>query len=313
MRNYEDIGYGSFNTYRSGDENSRRNLYGSSPSNQRGGSSVYGQQSRDTSSADHNYSTDPGYYGTTGSASSRRSQTNYENTGYGQGSSQYGQNRSQQQPQSSHNRPSSGQGWTSQSQNQGSQYGSSYGSSRGSSDYGNRSENRGSSWVDRAGNRMENWADRAENQLDRWGNRASNAWDRMTDDDDRNRRSSGWSGPSGHHSQYSHGNAGQNRYSDNYDSPENYSGSSYGSSYPSSYGNRYENREGYRNRHEDEGGFFDNLGNKISNAWDRWVGDDDDEERRYQQRSHYRPSGRTSSNDGPPYNYGSSSRRDYEW
>lgn len=291
MRRHENIGYGSFNSYRSGDENSRQYDYGNPEGHSRGGRSVYGQMSRDNDASNRPYSTSSGY------GSAYNSENDYGNSNSYSGNSQ---NRSQN-PQN--------QGWSNQNQRQNygsSNYGSSnYGSSNyGSSNYGNSGgygnrNDRDSNWMDRAGNRMENWADRAGNQMDRWGNRISNAWDRITDSDEHghNYRSSNrnhWSDQQrsmgGQHN-YSHGNANEGRYSDNYDG----NSGSYGSG---SYGGRYESRYGNSNRyddirrsHQDDGGFFDNLGNRISNAWDRWVGNDEEEQRRYENRSRYGSSG----------------------
>ena len=315
MRRHENIGYGSFNTYRSGDENSRQYDYGNQASNARGGRSVYGQMSRDTDASDRLYSTSGGY----GSASSNDDYTNRSASNYGS-SSQYGQQNSYQSQPSGSYQSQSNQSWMNQNQNQSpsNQYrsqsqGSHYspsgsygsysyggsGSASGSDSYGNRNADRNDSLMDRTGNRMENWADRAGNQVERWGDRISNAWDRATDDDDNRYRSSnrGWMGQQdmSHGARYSHGNASQNRYSDNYDSP---SSSSYGGRYePGSNYNRYEENRG---RYEDEGGFFDHLGNRISNAWDRWIGNDDEEQRRYERRSRYG-------------NSGNRSDRDYNW
>jgi hypothetical protein len=269
MRNYENIGYDAFNSYRSGDENSRRNRYGSSPSNERGGSSVYGRSSRDTSSADHNFSTEPGFYGT--------------------GSS--GRNQNQQQPQSNQNYNENSRYQQSRPQNQGN-----WEQQNRSGNYGSRENmNRNQSWENRAGN----WADHAEDRIERWGDKIENAWDRWTGDDNNHVRQN-WMNHPEHYPTYSHGNASGNRYSENYDNS----------------GNRFENRGNYGNqgrRNNEDEGFFDHLGNKISNVWDRWVGNDEDEERRYQQRSHY-PSQGQSRRDDNRNSYGQNSRRgDNEW
>ncbi|KAA9345902.1 hypothetical protein [Adhaeribacter soli] len=285
MRNYENIGYDSFNSYRSGDENSNRNLYGGSQSNPRGGSSVYGRSSRDTGSSEHNYSTDPGYYGTGSSNISQNRNQSRSNMDY---SNRYGQSQGRSQ--------NMGNSWVNQG-NQNQRFGQgvagAYGTHTDSGTYGGRYQNRSDF------DRNNNWQNRVGNQMDRWGDRASNAWNRMTDD--QNRGISGQTHP--HHSFYSHGNAYQNRYSDSYDSP-------------SSFGNRYENERGYESRRPDrdeDEGFLGNIGHKISNVWDRFVGNDEDEERRYQERSRYGSTGSSSYENRPPYNYGSSSNRDYEW
>jgi len=280
MRRHESIGYGSFNTFRSGDENSRQYDYGNPEGHSRGGRSVYGQMSRDNEASNRPYSTTSGY-------GSSYNENDYGNSNNYSGNSQYGsQNRNQNQ------------GWSNQNQQQ--NYGSgNYGNSSG---YGNRQNDRDNSWMDRTGNRMENWADRAGNQMDRWGNRISSAWDRMTDQDDsghnyRNSNRNHWTdmerSMGGQHN-YSHGNANQNRYSDNYDGD---SSSSYGNRYEPRYGTHNDRYENIRRSHQDDGGFFDHLGNRISNAWDRWIGNDEDEQRQYENRSRYGSSGHRSDRD----------------
>jgi hypothetical protein len=268
MRRHENIGYDAFNSYRSGDENSSRNKYGTSPGNERGGSSVYGRSSRDTDASDHNYSTDPGYYGTgSGNMNQPNQRQNYDEH------NRYAQNRSQN--------PGGNM------QNRGNQFGNRDAYNSGPGNF--RNDNR---------NQHNNWADRAEERIDQWGNKINAAWDRWSGDENNQVRQN-WVNQPHNYSTYSHGNASGNRYSDNYgNSPSNYN----------------ENR-GYNqgNRHEDEG-FFDHLGNKISNAWDRWVGNDEDEERRYQNRSQYPPSGNASRrNDDNRNSPGSYNRREDEW
>jgi hypothetical protein len=275
MRNYENIGYDAFNSYRSGDENSRRNRYGTTPSNERGGSSVYGRSSRDTSSADHNFSTEPGFYGT-GSAGRNQSP-------------QQPQNQRQQQPQSNQNYNENSRYQQSRPQSQGN-----WEQQNRSSNYGNsQNYNRNQSRENRAGN----WADQAEDRIERWGDKIENAWDRWSGDENNQVRQN-WMNHPEHYPTQSHGNAMGNRYSENYDNSSN----------------RFENRGSYGNqgrRREEDEGFFDNLGHRISNAWDRWVGNDEDEERRYQQRSQFPSQGRRDENRNP---YGQSPRRgDNEW
>ena len=262
MRRHENIGYDSFNSYRSGDENSRRYDYGNQESSPRGGRSVYGRSSRDTDASDHNYSSDPGYYGTGTSGRSQQQQpSNMNRNNYD--SNRYSQIRSQNQSN-----------WPQQ--NSGNQFSNRDSSNSPSNMYRNENrswQNRSENWSDRAGNRMNNWADRAEERMERWEDKISNAWDNWNGDEN-NRVRQNWMNHPEHYPTYSHGNAMGNRYSENYDNPSS--------------GNRFENRNRgeYRRRNEDEG-FFENIGNRISNAWDRWVGDDSDEERRYQQRSRY--------------------------
>lgn len=149
------------------------------------------------------------------------------------------------------------------------------------------------------------------------------------------------SGSSGYgSSNYGSGSAGYGSYnagsgSSNVGSGSNYGSSSYGSGYGSgsSYGasnsnygnssNRYSS-DWDRNRdrdHDDDRGFFDRAGDEIKS----WFGDEEAERRRRMDEMREREYDRDYNNrqrthtsygntySGPPYSYGSSSRRDYEW
>src|SRR6478752_8318422 len=97
MRRHESIGYGSFNTFRSGDENSRQYDYGNPEGHSRGGRSVYGQMSRDNEASNRPYSTTSGY-------GSSYNENDYGNSNNYSGNSQYGsQNRNQNQGWSNQN------------------------------------------------------------------------------------------------------------------------------------------------------------------------------------------------------------------
>ena len=97
------------------------------------------------------------------------------------------------------------------------------------------------------------------------------------------------------HARFSHGNAMENRYSDDYSHPSN--GNSRQSGVGSHYDqDRYRNQGNRHNDHDDnEGGFFERIGHGIRDAWNSIAGDDDDR------------GGNRSYNSGPPYNYGSGS------
>jgi len=285
MRRHENIGYDAFNTYRSGDESSRRNDYGGSESSPRGGRSVYARSSRDIDSSDHNYSTDPGYYGsgTTGRGQQQQPYNQNQNR-TNSDSNRYNQVRSQNQ----------GGNWNQQGSRDQYSNRDSYNPSSNMNRNENRSwQNRAENLSNRAGNRVNNWADRAEERMERWDDKINSAWDRYSGDEN-NRVRQNWMNHPEQYPTYSHGNAMGNRYSENYDNR--------------SQGNRFENRDrgDFRRRDEDEG-FFENIGNRISNVWDRWVGDESDEERRNQQRSRYdNPSNRSDQ-------YGPSRRDENEW
>ena len=109
------------------------------------------------------------------------------------------------------------------------------------------------------------------------GSRSGSSW--MNDDDQ-------------DHARYSHGNANENRYSDDYNHP---SGMNRGGQYNE---DRYnQNRE---NRGNEDEGFFERIGHGIRDAWNSIAGDDDD-------RDDYNSNRRSSSAGSPPYNYGSGS------
>ncbi len=115
---------------------------------------------------------------------------------------------------------------------------------------------------------------------------------------DRNRSGSSWMNDNDNdndHARFSHGNAMENRYSDDYSHPRN---DNWGS-------NNYDEDRYRRNRSNDNDdnnggeGFFERIGHGIRDAWNSIAGDDND-------RDDY-DNNRRGSAGGPPYNYGSGS------
>jgi hypothetical protein len=110
-----------------------------------------------------------------------------------------------------------------------------------------------------------------------------------------------WMGDTDHdYPQYSHGNANENRYSEDYSHPSNFNRSSMGNQYEQ---DRYSQHRDNFNRHDNdqEEGFFERIGHGIKDVWNSIAGDDDDrnnDNRRYDNDNR-------SSAGGPPYNYGS--------
>ncbi|MDX5347612.1 MAG: SWFGD domain-containing protein, partial [Hymenobacteraceae bacterium] len=128
---------------------------------------------------------------------------------------------------------------------------------------------------------------------DRAGDKISHAWNRMTNDYD-------------------------NDYNSDWDRSNRYNRTS-GSWTGSTYNNRYgtSNYQSDYDRDNDRG-FFERAGDEVKS----WFGDEDAERRRRRDEMRDRDDWNTSSRytrtgtrnySGPPYNYGSSSRRDYEW
>ena len=296
MRSYENSGYNPYNdNYRSETRGSGRNYYTSDE---------YGlgnTSSRDRSS----YSNRAGGFGS--------GRDSYADSGYGH-TSTYGRSAGTGYGSSSsdYNRPRTG--WTGSS-------GDSYS---------------GRDTWDRAGDEVKSWFgdDDAERRrrMDEMRDRGSH--------DYRSSYNRGYSSP------------GSSYSSSSYSSPSSYGGSTYGtgSSYGtgSTYGTGYStglgssgygstssdrytsgsyDRDRYssnydRDRDRHDRGFFDRAGDEVKS----WFGDEEAERRRrmdemrdrsndedynrYGSSSSYRSSGSYS---GPPYSYGSSSRRDYEW
>jgi hypothetical protein len=103
------------------------------------------------------------------------------------------------------------------------------------------------------------------------------------------------------YAQYSHGNANENRYSEDYSHPSNSNRSHMGSQYEQ---DRYsQHRDNYNRQDNDQNdeGFFERIGHGIKDVWNSIAGDEDDrgnDNRRHDNNSTY-------SAGGPPYNYGS--------
>ncbi|WP_439882041.1 SWFGD domain-containing protein [Pontibacter sp. MBLB2868] len=235
--------------------------------------------SNDFDSSNRNRSYDSDNYRSSGLGSGRDS---YANSGYGNAST-YGRSAGT------------------------SNYGSgNYGSGYGSSDYSSNRRWSSDDDTDRYG--RDSWdraGDKIENTWERTKNRASNAWDRATNDNDRDN---------------DYNRYGSNRNYSTYGSTGYGYGSSYGSTdrdrYSSDYDRNRYSTDYDRDRHDR--GFFDRAGDEIKS----WFGDDEAERRRRmderRERDEYNRYGRSSSSygntySGPPYSYGSSSRRDYEW
>lgn len=188
-------------------------------------------------------------------------------------------------------------------------------SGQGSSNYGSSNRNDRDRW-ERTGDEVKSWFgdDDAERRrrMDDMRNSDSNRYSRS---------GSSYNGPfsseSSNRSNYGSGSSGS------YGSSSNYGGTNYGnsgSSYSGSGNYESRNRNWDRNNDNDRD-FFDRAGDEVRS----WFGDDEAERRRRmdemrdrEQDNDYNSnqrSGSTSSRtySGPPYSYGSSSRRDYEW
>lgn len=290
MRHYGSSNQDSFNTYRSGHERSRMPQY----SDDRNASSGYGWDTREY-----------------GSQQNRRRDQDYDSRGTtnwsSQGSSMHGSG--------------SGYGGSSRGSSYGSQHssGSPYGSGRNygsSTSYGSGSygtSGMGSSY----GNRYErehdrDIFDRAGDSIERTGQRVRNAWNRWTDEDENRRNERGWtgSGTSG----WSGSNA--NRYSTEYDNRNR----TYNDFDNDRYMRHHERnmRNDRYDRNQEDRGFFERAADEVRS----WFTDDDNDRNRRDERynrdndNRWRTEGgypRNRSYSGPPYSYGSSSARDYEW
>ena len=312
MRSYENSGYNPYNdNYRSETRSSGRNYYTSD---------AYGLGNSGSSRG--SYSSRGGGFGTGRDAYSDSGYGHTSTYGrsagsssYGSGSSDYGSSRS---------------GWTGSSHD--------------------RDRQSGRDTWDRAGDEVKSWFgdDDAERRR-----RMDEMRDRSNDRDYSSSYNRGYSsGYSSYNpgSSYSSGNYGGSHYGSGSGSGYGSSGSTfgmgatYGTGYSTGFGSsgygstssydrdRYSSssydRDRYssdwdRNRDSDnDRGFFERAGDEVKS----WFGDEEAERRRrmdemrdrshdndydrYGSSSSYR-SGSTYS--GPPYSYGSSSRRDYEW
>ncbi|MFD2245541.1 SWFGD domain-containing protein [Pontibacter ruber] len=287
MRSYENSGYNPYNdNYRSETRSSGRNYYSSDD---------YGLGSSSGSSRG-SYSNRAGGFGS--------ARDTYSDTGHGHTST----------------------------------YGRSAGS--GSSDYGSHSGWTGSRWDrdrhsgrdtwDRAGDEVKSWfgdddaerrrrrderQDRREERRDEIRNRISDRWDNRDErrDEIRNRISDRWDNRDERRDEI------RNRISDRWGNSGSgsYGLSTYGTGYTTSGG--YGSSTDYdRDRHDR--GFFERAGDEVKS----WFGDEEAERRRRMDEmrdrdNDYNRYGSSSSSyssgtySGPPYSYGSSSRRDYEW
>ncbi|QNF34057.1 hypothetical protein HUW51_15490 [Adhaeribacter swui] len=299
MRTYEDSDPSSFNSFRSGNENPRRD---NSTRNEFGTNQASMRQGSNEGTSDHWSNSGPNQYS---AYQPFNRQNDQQNNNWSQNNQRY--NRDQFDNNRQYN-----QGHSSGFGNQQSNF-------RNDNNRFNQ-HNEHHDWQ-RSQNRNNN-DDR--NFFERAGDRIQDTWNRWTDDDDNNNFNRGLQQfrNQNQHNQSRFNNFDQNstRHSSDYNNQNNFN---QGRSFDS---DRYQNR---RNQHEDEG-FFDRMGNKISQAWNNFTGDD--EERRYQERGNMNsqhhwnntfnqnrghqednPRRNFNRNDGPPYNYGSSSERDYEW
>jgi hypothetical protein len=309
MRDYRNSDTSSFNTYRSGTENPRRELSsrtetGSPASVVRPGSNLgtadhYQENSlwhQPNDYRDHSQNRNNQRYNSSANDNQRWDQNSQDRNQSNNWSSD--RNNQSGSWQNNHNNWQSNQQHTNRWDTDHRQHQSNYGNHSQDRDYDRH----------RSGDR---------DFFERTGDKISQSWNRLTNDDDNDRYQN---------NRYDQNRSGysadrnQQRYSSDYGYQNR---ANQGRGYDTyRYNNRSYNDDYRRNNHEDEG-FFDKVGNYISNAWNNLT----QEEREDQNRANrYRNDhnrwddsdnrsghSRTSSNSGPPYNYGSSSRRDYEW
>ena len=285
MRDYENSDTSSFNTYRSGNENPRRE---NSSRTDFGGRASVTRRGSNEGTADHYEKNSvwhqPQDYREQRNQGTYRNQQNDWNRQSERNQYSQSQNRNQDQ-----NRWNQDQGRWPQDNRQ------------HLGNYGNHSQDR--DWdTHRSGDR-----DYYENR-----NRGQNqSWNRWNDDSRRQDQPEN----------RSYGNRNQQQSYNRYSSDYGYQNpSNQGRGYDE---NRYQQRRQDQDDDRNEEGFFDRMGNSIRNVWNRFTDEDrEDQDRanRYEQRSqgyrsdenrrNYR---RDSDNDGPPYSWGSSSSEDYRW
>ncbi|WP_147275673.1 hypothetical protein [Adhaeribacter pallidiroseus] len=299
MRTYEDSDPSSFNSFRTGNENPRRDF---SSRNEFNSNENVMRPGSNEGTADHRSNSGPNQY-------SAYQPFNRQNDQHHDHWSQNNQGRNNDQ---FHNNRSFNQGRFSNFNDQSFDH-------RNNNRF-NQHNNEQHDWQRSQNNRPND--DR--NFVERAGDRVQDTWNRWTHDDDNGNFNRG-------SQQFRNQNQFNQSRNNNFDQQNNRFHSDYSNQNNFNQGrnfdsDRFQNR---RNQHEDEG-FFDRMGNKISQAWNQFTGDD--EERRYQERgkmnSQHRwdnsfnenrghqednPRRNFNRNDGPPYNYGSSSERDYEW
>ena len=282
MRNYENSDTSSFNTYRSGNENPRReNSMRSDYTN----SQVHRQGSNE-GTADHFDRNSPGYH-----------PNDFRN---------FNQDRNQQ----NHNqfqRPQNN--WQPSGRQHQDQWPKDY--RQNYNQYGNHSQDRDYN-QHRSGDR---------DFFEKAGDRISDTWNRWTDDHDHRNN---WNNNQQPHKDQSQGynqynqHNNQQHYSSDYGHQNR---TNQGRGYDENrYANRRDNYNTQNNRHDDEG-VFDRMGRYISNAWTSFTEEEREDQNRanrYERGDQRQSNNRTgnqsgSKYSGPPYNYGSSSDRDYEW
>jgi hypothetical protein len=290
MRDYENSDTSSFNTFRTGDENPRRE--GSARSDWGSPSSV-NRRGSNQGTADHYQRNTPWHqpqdYRDQRNQPDNRNQSNDWN---------------QQNERNQYNRSGSYRGSDYRSSDQGRWP---QDSRQQQANYGNHSQDR--DWESHRSGDRSTFENRDRNQSwNRWDDDQRRDDQRRDDKpdfrsySDRSRQQSS----RGYSSDYGHQNpSNQGRGFDE---------------------NRYQSRRNDsdydRNDRNDEG-FFDRMGNSIRNVWNRFTDEereDQDRANRYEDRySNYRNNDtrrsgrRDSDNDGPPPSWGSSSSEDYRW
>jgi len=293
MRDYENSDNSSLNTYRSGNENSRRDFSARTDSN----SPMTNRQGSNFTSDEHYNNNSVWQQPNDMLRNNDQQMRNQQN--------QYQPRNNQNRQQSSNNWPSRQQSWPQDNrQNQ--------------NNYGNHSQDRDYD-QHRAGDR---------NNFEAPLSRENETWNRYNQNYQNNRQQNNWEQNNQNQNDWDRNRNQynqQHRYSSDYGYQNN---SNQGRGYDE---NRYFNRRNdnnYNRNHQDnqhEEGFFDRMGNSIRNAWSNFTHEENDDQNRAnrygrehgynnQERGRNNFGNRNSnSNDGPPYNFGSSSERDYEW
>jgi hypothetical protein len=290
MRNYEDSDPTSFNSFRTGNENPRRDL---STRNEFGTNQASMRPGSNEGTADHRTNSSPNQYS---AYQPFNRQSNQQNTNWSQNDQNW------QNTRGNYRQSDQGQNYN---------YGNQNASYRNDNRFNQQNDQH--NWQNSQNRRH----DDDRNFFERAGDRINESWNRWTDDDnnnDYNRSSQQFRNQNQYNQRFNDYNQ-QNRYPSDYDSRNNWN-------QDRNNNNRYQNRR--NNEHDDEG-FFDRMGNKISQAWDRFTGED--EEQRYQERgnmnsqhrwNHDFNENRGHEEDNPRRNYNrndswGSSNRDNEW
>jgi hypothetical protein len=300
MRDYRNSDTSSFNTYRSGSENPRREL---SSRTETGSPASVVRAGSNPGTADHYQDN-----------SVWRQPNEYRNYSQNQDNQRYNSSAQDNQRwnQSPQNRNNS---WQSDRNDQSDSWQNNHRDWQSNQQHTNR-------WDEDRRQNQPNYGNHSQDRdydrhrsgdrdfFERTGDKISQSWNRLTNDDDDNR--------------YQTNRYDQNRNNYNSDRNQQRYSSDYGYQNRANQGrgfdtDRYSNRQNddyRRNQHEE--GFFDRVGNYISNAWNNLTQEERDDQNRanrnrWDDNDNRSGHNRTTGNSGPPYNYGSSSRRDYEW